>query len=263
MNFACLASGSKANSYIVASETTRVLVDCGLSLRELKRRLEVHSFSLGSIDAVIVTHEHDDHISGVKKLCLTHGIPLYLTEAVYQRDLRLQEISLHQVFFISVNSSFEIRDLHFESFNVPHDAVQTIALRIWDSDRSLCILTDIGEYDEKILQRVVGADALIIEANHDQEKLWTCPYPWYIKKRISGPKGHLGNHRTTEFIKELCKNKEFKNKSLKYIGAAHISENSNTHELALKALNDGIKDADFSPHLFTAKQHEVSDLFVL
>src|SRR5690606_3557608 len=130
--FSCLASGSKANSYLVKSENTNILIDCGLSVRELARRLLCHDFEISQLSAVIVTHEHDDHIAGIKTLCLKHQIPLFVTEAVFQSDSRLQCISLHQVFFFSSESNFEIGELSIETFTVSHDAVQTVGLRIWN-----------------------------------------------------------------------------------------------------------------------------------
>ncbi len=261
--FSCLASGSKANSYLVRSEKTNLLIDCGLSVRELGKRLLFHEFNISQLTAVIVTHEHEDHIAGIKTLCLKHQIPLYVTEPVFESDSRLQCISLHQVFFFSSESSFEIGDLSIETFNVSHDAVQTVGLRIWNSNKSISILTDIGEYDDTIIERVCGADALVIEANHDQEKLWACAYPWYLKKRIAGAGGHLGNHHTTEFLKKLCKKKNYLNSPLKFLGAAHISDNSNTHELAYNAIEAGVEESISAPKLFVARQDKASEMFII
>lgn len=261
MKFSCLASGSKGNSLIVKSENTSVLVDCGISLRELEKRLKSHFIHASTLDAVLVTHEHDDHISGIKSLCTKYKIPLYVTEAVYKSDTRLQAVSLHQVFFFEPRQSFDIKDISVEPFTVPHDAVQTVGLRLWNSNSSISIVTDIGDFSDEILGAVEGSNALVLEANHDQESLWSCGYPWHIKKRIAGPNGHLGNHRTKDFIKEICKRSRNSKDAFKYVGAAHVSENSNTYELARVAVEEGFKDTAFFPEIFVAHQREVSQLF--
>jgi phosphoribosyl 1,2-cyclic phosphodiesterase len=199
----------------------------------------------------------------VKNLCKTFQIPLYVTEKVFRNDFRLQDISLHQVFFFLPDSVFQIGKLSFDPFNVSHDAAQTVGITVWDGNDSISIVTDIGEYTDYTVSKVKESQAIIVEANHDEKLLWGCHYPWYVKERIAGPKGHLGNQFTSSFIKEICKKKKNINSKLKYLGAAHISENGNTEELALEALKTGIRDNFEIPHYFIAKQTEASDLFVL
>lgn len=261
MEFICVASGSKGNCYLVRNEKTSVLIDCGISVRELKKRLLVHNIEISSINALLVTHEHDDHIHGASALCTQYDIPLYVTQASYQADQRLQEISLHKVFFFSPDRDFSIGSLDIETFNVPHDAAQTVALRMWHGKVSLCVVTDIGDYDDHILSRCVGADGLILEVNHDHEMLWSCRYPWFVKKRISGPNGHLSNNRAKEFIREVLQRSKTSSRNLKYLAAAHISDNSNDHERAMSVLVEGTEDACIQPSLFLAKQREVSEIY--
>ena len=263
MKFSVLASGSKGNSLLINSGESYVLIDCGLSLRELEKRLAVHGLTTSSLSAVIVTHEHSDHILGIKSLCSSRNLPLFVSEKVFQNDKHLQEISLHQIFFFCPEEAFEIGKLSFDPFRVSHDAAETVGFNVWEGDKSLTLMTDIGEYTDYTLAKVENSDALIIEANHDEGLLWSCGYPWHTKERIAGPKGHLGNEYTTKFIKDLCKRKKNKTHGLKYLGAAHISENSNTEELALSALVNGIGEDAETPKYFVAKQREVSPLFVL
>ena len=261
MEFSCLASGSKGNSYLVRDGSTTLLIDCGISLRELKKRLSSLNVDLASINALLITHEHDDHIYGVSALCKQYDIPVYVTQASFEADQRLQKISLHKVFFFSPERDFSIGTLGVETFNVPHDAAQTVGVRVWEGSASLCLVTDIGDYDDNILDRSIGADALIVETNHDSEKLWLCGYPWYVKKRISGPNGHLSNSRAKEFIRAVCRRSQSSSRSLKYLAGAHISDNSNNHDLAMGVLMEGVEEAWEKPRLFLAKQAEASEIF--
>lgn len=264
MEFSLLSSGSKANAIFVKSGNTSVLIDCGLSRREAVKRLSDLSSHSGSneaenLSAIIISHEHEDHIAGVRVFAKQSGLPVYLNEPTFSASRKLQEVSLHQIYFFQEGVSFCIGDLRFFPFSLSHDAAKPVGFRVTDGDKVLSIVTDLGLFDERVLENVCDSDALIIESNHDKEILWLSDYPWELKERISGIYGHLSNEDASKFIHALIKKNA--HKKLRFIGAAHVSENSNTYDRALQALKNSWTPKTSTPHFFVATQSERTELF--
>jgi len=261
VEFSVLASGSKANSIFIRTKNTAVLLDCGLSRRETIRRLSGISVLPEELSAIVLSHEHEDHISGVRVFAKQNGLPLYLNEPTFLSSKKLQEVSLHQIYFFHEGVPFCIGDLKFIPFLVSHDAARPVGFRVTNGERSLSVVTDLGVYDDSIIEMVSGSDALIIESNHEAEQLWLSEYPWELKDRISGSYGHLSNEDASRFIHDLIKKDGHRN--LRFIGAGHVSENSNTYDRALQAIKNSWNTSKYNPHFFVACQKESTECFSL
>jgi len=228
MRFAYLGSGSQGNCLVVEAGDTRVLLDCGFTLRETVTRLERLGVHPGSLDGVVVTHEHADHVGGVGRLARKFGIPVWLThgtlrgsgDALHGADLR----------FVEGYSSFSIDNLYVEPFPVPHDAGEPAQFVFGDGARRLGVLTDTGMATAHIQACLSGVDALALECNHDLDMLRTSAYPPSLQERISGRLGHLDNGAAAGLLASLdCS-------SLQHVVAVHLSQKNNTPGLARAAL---------------------------
>jgi len=259
VKFSVLASGSKANSTIVTSGETSILIDCGLSAKQTFLRLRSRGLSEGDLSAILISHEHDDHIRGVNALANFTGLPVYLTEATYQSSQILKKLPLNQVRFFDSYCGFRINELEIFPFSVSHDAVDPVCFRISDGEKSIGILSDLGVFSEKEVNFVSGVDALLLEANHDLDKLWKTHYPWSVKERIAGSRGHLSNECASRFIFDFEGQLV---KVPKVIVATHISENSNSLDLAKTALSSAWRGKK-SPLFESALQSEASELYSL
>jgi len=265
LRFSLLASGSKANCLYVSSGETQVLVDCGLSARETFKRLSSLSIDPVKLTAIVISHEHEDHVAGVRVLAKTLGIPIFTHEAAVLKSKHFAGISLHQLYFFETNCSFRIGSLKFFPIPVSHDAASPVAFRIQDDSSQLCVLTDLGHYDDEVLRLCAGSDALILETNHEEEVLWTSSYPWEVKHRIASGKGHLSNITASNFLHSLCRQDlELGDIRLKVIGGAHVSDVSNTPDRALQALKSGwLSSKAQTPHFFVGSAKECSELYTL
>ncbi|HMO17250.1 MAG TPA: MBL fold metallo-hydrolase [Oligoflexia bacterium] len=262
MKFSVLASGSKANSLLISSGDTRILVDCGLSARETTRRLGLLSVDPASLSGIVISHEHEDHVAGVKVLATNYQIPVFCSQPTMLSSKHLRDISIHQIYFFDPGSPFTLGCLKIHPVQVSHDAVNAVAFRISDAMSSMCIFSDLGEYTDDLVDFALDSDALIIETNHEEESLWKSSYPWEVKHRIAGPLGHLSNNHASAFIHKLSrKDHDIGNRGLKIIGAAHVSEVSNTADLALQAIVSGWGVKRINPHFFVGSAKETSELY--
>ncbi len=218
-----LSSGSKGNSLYLQTEHTRVLIDIGLSALQIRRRLETIGVEPESIDAIVITHAHADHIRGAGVFARKHHTPIYAHPETLDAMTRLfrGEESL-----IPWNGNFRVGDIHFFPFPVSHDAYPTVGYRIEVGTRTITVCTDLGFVTPEVKENVRRAEMLILESNHDPEMLMNGPYPWDLKERIASRVGHLSNHDTGELLREIL------NGRLQRILLAHLSEENNTPELA-------------------------------
>ena len=229
MRFASLGSGSRGNALVVESGDTRVLLDCGFGIRETVRRLERLGIEAKSLSAILVTHEHSDHIGGVFKFARRHSIPVWLTHgtlvAAPQRDTELPEVTL-----IDGHLAYALGDLEIRPYPVPHDAREPVQYVFSDGARKLGVLTDCGSLTAHVLAMLDGCDALVLECNHDESMLAASDYPPALKRRISGRLGHLSNEAAAALLAQVNVSR------LQHLVAAHLSEQNNQPALAVTAL---------------------------
>ncbi|WP_299771633.1 MBL fold metallo-hydrolase [uncultured Pseudoteredinibacter sp.] len=218
MRFASLGSGSRGNATVVQAGRSCVLMDCGFTIKETEKRLAALDLAAGDIDAIVVTHEHGDHIKGVPAFARKHGMPVYMTPGTYRaRDLgKIPELVL-----IENYQSFQLGDLHIEPVAVPHDAREPAQFIFSYEELRLGVLTDLGNVSAHVEKCYQDCDALLLEANHDSMMLAMGPYPPSLKDRVGGPWGHLNNQQALRFVKSLDLDR------LKQLVIAHISEKNN------------------------------------
>lgn len=233
VEFSVLSSGSRANAIYVASGGTSLLIDCGLSGRELDRRLGRLSLAASSLSAVVVSHEHSDHVVGIPQLMKRAAVPVFATEGSWAASRELETVPEELRRRCRAGEPFIVGELTVEPFSVIHDAMDPVMFRVSDGASVLCIVTDLGQSTTLVRERIRGATAIVLEANHDPDMLFAAPYPWSVKQRIRSRHGHLSNEEAGELLLEL---RAGSLSDPKVIVAAHISEKSNTPERARSTL---------------------------
>ncbi len=227
MRFASLGSGSKGNATLVQTAGTCVMIDCGFSLRETETRLSRYGIAATQLDAILITHEHGDHVRGAGPLARKYDIPLWATRGTHSKALLGILPRLH---YLDVHQDFEVQDLAIQTYPVPHDAQEPCQFVFTDGQQRLGMLTDTGTITPHIETQMDGCDALLLECNHDLSMLEQGPYPLSLKQRVAGRLGHLNNKQTAMLLGALdCTH-------LKHLVIAHLSEQNNTPVLACDAL---------------------------
>lgn len=233
LRFKSLGSGSTGNATVIQVRTegapTHLLVDCGLGIRELDKRLGAAGMLAEQIDAIFITHEHADHIGCAFRLSARERIPVYMSEGTYAA---LGQPDLGPLLRIAADGQeFSVRGLQVRPFTVPHDAREPLQLTCTDGDVRLGLLTDLGHVSAHVQQELAGCATLLLECNHDEAMLRDGPYPWFLKKRVGGGWGHLANTAAAALAQTLLAAGR-----LRQVVAAHLSEQNNTPELAHAAL---------------------------
>ena len=227
MRFASLGSGSGGNATVIGCGDMHLLVDCGFSMRETQRRLERLGLCLSRIAALLVTHEHGDHVRGVPLLARKFSIPVFLTQGTFEsRDFGY----MPDVHLIRAGHAFQICSLDILPVAVEHDAREPVQYIFRHGSCSLGILTDLGSFDDQLIATYGGCDGLLLEANHDSLLLAQGPYPSSLKRRVSGPWGHLSNKQAAELLERLDTSR------LRHLVVGHISRKNNSLSLAQNAL---------------------------
>jgi len=230
--FASLGSGSRGNGLLVSSGEAQVLVDCGFSILETERRLGRLDVDAAQIDAVLVTHEHDDHVGGVAGFAKKYSLPVHCTPGTFLASSKLS--NLNSVEPIKGYASFKIKNLLIEPYPVPHDAREPSQFTITCGNKKLGILTDCGSITPHMERQLTGCSALFIEFNHDAEMLKRSQYPLTLKERISGRYGHISNSIAVELLGRI------KGPQLQYVVAAHLSKENNDPNLVRKLIADAL-----------------------
>ena len=233
LRFASLGSGSKGNATLIEAGETRILLDCGFSLRETERRLERLGLEPRDLQGVLVTHEHSDHVGGVGVLSRKHRLPVWLTTGTLARSRDADFFTTH---IIHAHDSFKIGELDIEPFPVPHDAREPCQFVFSDGQKRLGILTDTGYITPHIERTLEGVHGLLLECNYDPDMLRDGPYPWALKQRVAGRLGHLANQQAMELLGKMDHGQ------LDCLIAMHISENNNSPELVRAALEDTLTE---------------------
>ncbi|MGH8373464.1 MAG: MBL fold metallo-hydrolase [Gammaproteobacteria bacterium] len=227
MRFASLGSGSRGNATLVEVDGTRVLIDCGFSLSETRARLARLAVEPESIAAILVTHEHTDHASGVARLAARFDIPVWCTAGTLNACGRY---GLEAAQLFNPHDVFAIGALEITPVAVPHDAREPSQFVFSDGDCRFGLLTDTGHITPHIERVFDGCEALLLECNHDAERLFDGPYPPSLKARVGGPLGHLSNAQAAGLLAALDLSR------LRHLVAAHLSDKNNTPGLAQAAL---------------------------
>jgi phosphoribosyl 1,2-cyclic phosphodiesterase len=239
LRFASLASGSKGNCLCVDADGTRVLIDCGLALRDAERRLARLGLAPSDIAALLVTHEHGDHACGVFDFAAAHGIPVYLTYGTMLALKAEGKVTAGvRVVLVNGKEQTSIEGMHIMPFTVPHDAREPVQYVLSDGARKLGVLTDIGASTAHVAQTLSGLHALVLECNYDRDMLWNGGYPTWLKQRIAGPFGHLDNEDSGQLLARLDCSK------LQQLVGAHLSQQNNRPDLARAALAGALRCED-------------------
>jgi phosphoribosyl 1,2-cyclic phosphodiesterase len=257
MKISILGSGSEGNATYVEACGVSFLIDAGFSAKTLIGRLKSIGVDPLALKAILVTHEHNDHIKGVGILSRKLNLPIYITPESYQASKsylgELASANLHLI-----EGVFEIEAVRFIPFNVNHDAVRTVGFRIEGANgKRLAISTDIGCYTEEVVSHFADVDVMILEANYDLDMLQSCGYPYYLKERIRSPHGHLSNADSGKLIADIYHSR------LKKVYLAHVSKNSNTYGLALSTVQNELESRGIEVDLEVAFQHDVTKLFTV
>jgi phosphoribosyl 1,2-cyclic phosphodiesterase len=229
MRFASLGSGSEGNGLVVEAGTTRVLVDCGFGIRDTVARLARIGLAPGDLTAILVTHEHADHIGGVPAFAARYAIPVWATFGTLASVAERFDGMTH-VYGFDSHEQFAIGELEIVPIAVPHDAREPVQYVIGDGARRVGILTDLGVSTLHVEDCLTGCDALVLECNHDVDMLENGSYSWPLKRRIASRLGHLDNSTAAALLGRLD------NSKLVHIFAAHLSRENNTRDLARIAL---------------------------
>lgn len=258
MEICVLASGSNGNAvYIESVQTgTSILIDCGISRRRIVNRLAEKGKTLKNVSAIFVTHEHVDHTCGLNVTCKLFKIPLFLTEGTYQglKDKRY----LSQIHFIKRDATTRIGDLLVEAIPKLHDALEPIAFTVSSNGKKFLCATDFGEPNGEIETLIGQSDAILLEANYDEEMLEHGPYPYFLRKRIKSLYGHMSNFHSANLILKYASPR------LSYLILGHLSENNNCPEIVRQEIENVLSQReDLKPTVHIASRYEASELIQL
>lgn len=248
-----LASGSKGNAIYVSDGLTSILVDAGLSGIEIQRRLETKGLCPEDLDAIIVSHEHSDHIQGVGVLSRRFNLPVYISHKTKEASHQLGSIC--DLRYFESGTAFNINNLSLHPFSISHDAIDPAGFTIEKSGIKIGIATDLGIATLMVKEHLKECALLILEANHDPDMLINGPYPWPLKQRIKSRTGHLSNNDSATLLKELLHDR------LYHVILAHMSETNNTPEKALSTVGNALNNC--KARLDVATQDRCTDLLYL
>jgi phosphoribosyl 1,2-cyclic phosphodiesterase len=250
-----LGSGSRGNCALVATSQCRILIDAGFSARQIAHRLESSGINPTSLDGILITHEHGDHVAGLEVFCRRFAIPIYANSLTAEalRHGWLAEYSAWNLF--EPGFAFSLKDIEIQSFYVPHDAVDPMAFVFSSDDGSIGFLTDLGYAPKLALERIRNVHTLVIETNHDERLLQEDPKrPWSVKQRVMSRHGHLSNDAGAKLVAEIAGNR------LRQVVLGHLSRDCNRPDLALQAMErNGVRGLS----LFCAEQNKVSPTFIV
>ena len=252
-----LASGSKGNSTLVEHSEYKILVDVGISIRELETRLMRAGGRLEEISAIIVSHDHVDHIKSVAKLSNKYNIPVYASSECFYNS-NLSQVEDKNKRYVGIEN-FSVGDIEIEVVDLSHDASRTLGFIFYCDGNKVGLVTDLGYIDELILSKLKGSNLVMIESNYDHEMLMSGPYPLVLKRRISSRMGHLSNFDCARAILELSK------RGTEYFMLMHLSETNNSPEIAynttMKCLFDEYGE-NSKVRVMIAEQCDISPNFV-
>ncbi|MDL4840958.1 MBL fold metallo-hydrolase [Aquibacillus rhizosphaerae] len=240
LGFSVLASGSTGNAFYIGTEKEKILVDAGLSGKEIERLFSEANINPEEITKILVTHEHSDHIKGLGILARRFNLPIYANEKTWKAmENSIGKISLDQKFVFDMEEIKTFGDIDVESFGVSHDAAEPMFYTFHHEGKKVALVTDLGYVSERIKKTVENADALIFESNHDVSMLRMGRYPWSVKRRILGDSGHVSNEDCALALTDIIGN------NTKRIYLAHLSKDNNMKELARMSVENHLNEYGF------------------
>ncbi|HJA46620.1 MAG TPA: MBL fold metallo-hydrolase [Candidatus Limosilactobacillus excrementigallinarum] len=263
LHYSILASGSKGNSTYIETAHHRILIDAGLSGKQIEARMAAINRSLKDVEAIFVTHEHSDHSHGVGVLARRYGLDIYANRGTWQAmDNKIGKVPLDQKHLIAPGAVKDFGDLQVESFAVSHDAAEPQFYQVHHDNKAFCILTDTGYVSERVAGTIRDADAYLMECNHDTEMLINgTKYSWPLKQRILGDEGHLSNEDGAEALTSVI------GRHTKEVIIGHRSHENNTRSLAHLTVATLLEQRDFGVdhdfQLDDAEQDHASKLMTL
>lgn len=240
LKFICLGSGSSGNSYFLFTENGGILIDAGIGIRTLKKHFYTYGLSFKQIKAVLVTHDHADHIKAVGTLAQEFDLPVYATALVHEGIRRNYcvnpKLRPEHVRMLRKGECLRLGDFEIMPFEVPHDSTDNVGYSVQCGEVNFCLITDAGHVTEDFGTYIAKANYLVLEANHDEDMLMMGPYPAYLKGRIRGGYGHLSNKAAAQVLSEHCTER------LRHVWLCHISEENNHPELARKTVDAQLRN---------------------
>ena len=233
MRLCSIASGSSGNCIYVGSDNTHLIVDAGISGRRIEEGLNSLGLKTQELNGILITHEHSDHIAGLGVIARRYGIPMYGTRGTLEAIKAMKYLgNIPEELFKTVEAdvSFTVNDLKVNPVRISHDAADPVAYRIGNGDRAVGVLSDLGKYTDYTVESFFGVDALLLEANHDVNMLQVGKYPYQLKCRILGDKGHLSNETSGRLLNRLLHD------NLKTVLLGHLSHENNLAELAYETV---------------------------
>ena len=251
MKICVLSSGSKGNSSVIFNEKTKILIDDGLNLPYIEDSLKELNISIKDLDGILITHEHDDHIKGLKKLISKYDPLLYVDSKLYE----ILSHSLKDFRYVLYDENIVINDIKIDVLKMSHDSVICNGFIFKDKRKELVYITDTGYINRKHLETISNKDMYVIESNHDIEMLMNGPYPKYLQQRILGSLGHLSNKDSSFYMTKLIGEKT------KKVVLMHLSRTNNTEEKALEMFHSTMKEyeVDFD-NVVCASQFEITEV---
>ncbi|MCR5746970.1 MAG: MBL fold metallo-hydrolase [Lachnospiraceae bacterium] len=245
MRFCNIASGSSGNCTYIGDDDTHLIVDAGISGKRIEAGLNDLELTTPDITGVLITHEHTDHIGGLGILARKYGLPIYATEGTInaiQGMSKYSNIPDHLFNVVRADENFRLGSFDICPIAISHDAAEPVAYRIECDGRRAAIATDLGKYDDYIKENLRDCDILMLEANHDVHMLEVGPYPYHLKRRILGEKGHLSNDNCGRLLTELISDR------LKHVILGHLSKENNMAELAYETVRMEVTMSDTDYH---------------
>lgn len=262
MELCSIASGSSGNCIYAGSAGSHIMIDAGISGKRIEAGLNEIGLKTCEMQALLITHEHSDHISGLGVIARKHGIPIYATEKTIRAILRSSSIGkVDETLFhpIEAGVDFNIGDIMVEPVSISHDAADPVAYIMKQPGKKMAVITDLGKYDDNLVDKLQDLDVLLLEANHDVHMLEVGSYPYPLKQRILGDRGHLSNENSGRLLGRLLHDR------FKSVVLGHLSKENNLAELAYETVRQEVELADNPYHgndfpIHVARRDSVSEL---
>lgn len=233
INFCSFFSGSSGNCIFISDQKTNILVDAGVSGRTIEASLDSYGYSAKDVDAILITHEHTDHIKGVGVLSRKYNIPVYANKKTWESMMPLVGcIDTQNIKKFKTNSQFEIGNIGIKAFDIPHDAAEPVGFNFFVKGKKITTATDIGHVNKGLIENLKHSDILLVESNHDVEMVKVSRYPYFLKQRILGDNGHLSNESTGNLLCELVEH------GVNKVLLGHLSKENNFPELCYQAVSN-------------------------